>query len=245
MTSLELQRPLMGRWFAAAAAGLLFLVGLTRGLPWSDSASPSEIKSAVGRLGDLEEKIGDWEGRPTSVDPRELAAAEIAGCVSRRYTRPDGQAASLLLVCGSPGPISAHTPEYCFVGAGLEMVGRPRRVEIVDSSAEAPASFWVADFEGGGQGRRPCRAYWSWSDGGPWLAEGEARIAFAGSPVLHKLYVVRQLRATGEGVDDAPGLEFLGELLPRLRRALPRTQPGANRSHAAADQVATSQDLHP
>ncbi|MGH9677772.1 MAG: hypothetical protein ACRD36_11775, partial [Candidatus Acidiferrum sp.] len=52
--------------------------------------------------------------------------------------------------------------------------------------------------------------------GSGWSAPDDARTRFARAPVLHKLYVMRELNSLAEPVKDDAGLAFLHALLPVL-----------------------------
>jgi hypothetical protein len=64
------------------------------------------------------------------------------------------------------------------------------------------------------------RLYWGWSDGSAWTASDDPRVQFARRPVLHKLYVVRELSGANEANRDEPCEEFMQTLLPVLGRTL-------------------------
>jgi hypothetical protein len=64
------------------------------------------------------------------------------------------------------------------------------------------------------------RLYWGWSDSAAWKAAEDPRIQFARCPVLHKLYVVRELSGYNEANRPEPCEEFLQVLTPVLQRVL-------------------------
>ena len=65
------------------------------------------------------------------------------------------------------------------------------------------------------------RMYWGWSAGSGWKAAEDARQMFPRVPVLHKLYVIRELNGTGaKDGDNEPCQRFLQVLVPALDRAL-------------------------
>ena len=49
----------------------------------------------------------------------------------------------VLLLCGRPGPVSVHTPDLCFPGAGFQEAGEPTRCPIPGSPGDR---FWVRHF---------------------------------------------------------------------------------------------------
>jgi hypothetical protein len=122
----------------------------------------------------------------------------------------------IALLCGRPGPISIHTPDICYGGSGFEM-GDTRRATVPGTSAE----FWTVDAVRTRAGEETrLRLYWGWNPGTGWSAPEDSRMVFARYPVLHKLYVVRELANIGEPTREEPCLGFLQQLLPELERTL-------------------------
>ncbi|MHC5541236.1 exosortase-associated EpsI family protein, partial [Singulisphaera rosea] len=79
----------------------------------SQSVSPGLTPEA------LPMEIGPWLGREAHADAKELARAGLTGHVSRRYVnRATGAEILILLMWGPTGPLSVHTPDLCFGGAG-------------------------------------------------------------------------------------------------------------------------------
>ena len=65
------------------------------------------------------------------------------------------------------------------------------------------------------------RLYWGWSYGAGWMAVDDARQKFPRVPVLHKLYVIRELNGSGaKDGDNDPCQRFIQVLVPALDRAL-------------------------
>ena len=89
--------------------------------------TPPELAARnLASIGLVPETIGDWTGLSQQLDPRVMEIAEIDGYLMRRYVNDRGDAVSVLLVCGRPGPISVHTPDICYAGIGYEPVGGRR-----------------------------------------------------------------------------------------------------------------------
>lgn len=175
---------------------------------WSDTA---EIQVSAARLQQLPLRIGDWQGEDLQLDPKRQALAGIQGHVLRRYVhRRLGTSLSLLIVCGRHGPISVHTPDVCYRGAGFEMQTPAVRHTIPGAGQ---AEFWRGDFRRHGDTVDQLRIFWAWNDGRGWRAPDRPRFAFGGAPVLFKLYVVQESSAVG-------GAEFLSTLLPVLDEVL-------------------------
>src|SRR4051812_24487116 len=99
---------------------LVLLAGLVHGLwtqRWHRSA---ELETAAARLTHLPQAVGDWKGEPVELDAQDLAASGAAGYWMERFThRRTGAVVTLVLLCGRPGPLSVHRPEYCYRGAGF------------------------------------------------------------------------------------------------------------------------------
>src|SRR5690349_8005042 len=77
---------------------------------WQPSAA---LTDAVARLDTVPMRIGDWEGEDTPLAGREPPG--VAAHLCRRYTNTrTGEAVTMFLVCGRPGPVSIHTPDVCY-----------------------------------------------------------------------------------------------------------------------------------
>src|SRR5262249_22935002 len=118
------------------------------------------------RLDRLPMSIGDWSGRPEPVDSRQLAAAELDAGLMRRYENcRTGKTVDLVIVCGRPGPVSVHTPDVCYSGAGYQMTQlHPAGISLKPSRRGDRAEFLRGDFEKQGPvSSDRLRIYWSWS----------------------------------------------------------------------------------
>jgi hypothetical protein len=213
-----------------AAILLVVLSGVIQGI-WTERWQASGARQeAASRLGRVPLTVGDWEGKDLSVDPQAFAQARLDGFLWRRYQNAvTGEVVSLLLVCGPPGPVAAHTPDLCYSGQGNEMLDQPGRRTYGTSSAAEPATFWSARFSRpsdpfGGQ----LRISWSFNARGAWTTPDSARWAFAGIPVLYKLYVLCDVRPAGLGQEEGdPAKAFLEVAIPEVDKALwSKAQPG-------------------
>lgn len=201
----------------ALAAAVLIASGLLHGLQTSRWRVSHELREAAARLKTAApETLGAWSGRDEAMDPRQVQVAQFSSYINRAYVEAKtNRTVSLLLACGPRGPISVHTPEFCFVGAGYEEEARPRRV-----AARGGNVFWMSDFKPKTGSGEALRVYYAWSTDGAWSAPEFSRYSFAGSPYLYKLYLVRRLGGPGEPTEGDPALDFAEELLPVLARAL-------------------------
>ncbi len=206
----------MTRWIAALIGSTALVVcGIVHGF-WTDRWTPPiEATQAAERLNDIPLELGEWDGEAMEVKPDE-AGGGVAGFLKRRYVhRKTGTVLSLLVFCGRPGPVSIHTPEACYGARGFQ-IGLKDRYE-----AGGGDRFWKTDaIRNSATDETRLRLYWGWSDGVNWNAADEARLQFARCPVLHKLYVVRELNGLNESSRNEPCEDFLTQLLPALRKTL-------------------------
>lgn len=149
-----------------------------------------------------------------------MLRAGLTGYAMRRYVhRKTGRALSVLLVCGRPGPIAAHTPEICFQGAGYVQMAAKARQTLKDA-LPTPITLWTAKFQHDGAVPVQRRVWWGWSAAGAWLAPDHPRAQFGLHRVLYKLYVVHTLPRLGEPVAEDPTPDFLRAFLPAVQQGL-------------------------
>jgi hypothetical protein len=97
------------------------------------------------------------------------------------------------------------------------VVGTPTRVSGPDSESE----FWTTEaVRHRATEETRLRLYWAWNAGNGWVAPESPRQRFAPCPVLHKLYVLRELNGPVDAGNDEPCMAFLKTLLPELDRTL-------------------------
>jgi hypothetical protein len=196
------------------ATVLIVATGLVHG-HWTDRWAPAvEPKQAAERLSSLPMTIGDWDANDAG-SPGESVPG-VVGSLQRSYIhRMTGAAVTVALVCGRPGPVSIHTPDSCYAASGY-------KVDAQTPVAVCPGvDFWYADaVRTKATEETRLRILWAWNTGDGWQAPPDARTAFARYPVLHKLYVLRELNSLAEPVKDDPSLSFLRSLLPALDERL-------------------------
>jgi hypothetical protein len=206
----------MKRWFAALIGSIALIVcGIVHGY-WTDRWSPPvETAQAAQRLDSIPLELGEWGGEASEVKQGE-AGAGVAGFIKRRYVhRKTGATVSVFLVCGRPGPVSIHTPDICYGASGFTVNNRARY------ECSSGDSMWKTDvIRTNATEEMRMRVYWAWSDGAKWMAADDPRLQFARRPVLHKLYVLRELAGTNESYRAEPCEEFLQAMLPVLERTL-------------------------
>jgi len=204
------------------ATGFLLLAssGLLQGLMVNRWGPSADLEVAAARCDDVGTTLGDWEGKAATIDPRQLAVAEVVGHLSRKYTnRLTGQTVQVLLLCGRPGPMAVHTPDICYQSSGYAIVGRQEQCHC-QQKATGAAEFCTARFRKQEVAPQTLRIFWAWNNGGAWTAPDNPRWAFARSGLLYKLYLIRGMSRTDEPLDEDPSLDFLQVLLPELQRCL-------------------------
>jgi hypothetical protein len=227
-------RPLLLLTALALLAGDVLLYG-----SWTNRwTSSRELDEAVARLKAAPKELGEWQAEDLELSNREVAQAEIAGYLFRRYkNQRTGEAITILLLCGRSGPMSVHTPDICYRGAGYSQVGGEARTEVLRAGAEQPTKVWSANFaKEGPLTTSRLRISWAWKAQQSWEAPDNPRLAFAGRSALYKLYVVRQLNSSSERAEEELCQDFLSQLLPQLDRVLSSASvsPGSRDAARAA-----------
>lgn len=205
---------------ALSAAALVIVCGVVHGT-WTDrwQDAPAATADAAARMGELPLEVGDWSG--TVFDVKKPRAGDVAGTIERRYqNRRNGDAVSVYMVCGRPGPVSIHTPEVCYAASGF-IVGTKSKAAVREQAGE----FWSADAVKSKAGEETrLRIYWAWNDGKGWQAPaGDPRWTFTTGrhpPVLYKLYVLRDMQGPARAGKDDPCETFLRAFLPEMDHAL-------------------------
>jgi hypothetical protein len=114
--------------------------------------------------------------------------------------------------------VAIHTPEVCYAASGYQ-VGTPLRFRA--ANLLEPAEMWTVEMvrrRAAEQTR--LRIFYAWNATGAWLASDNPRLAFAGHPVLYKMYLLRDLPGAGAPLDNDPCFELLRQLQPALQRCL-------------------------
>lgn len=210
------------RFFALPIALLIIvLTGWVHGDLSGRWGASQELQHAVDRLQGIEQSIGSWKASDFELDPQAVQIGEIAGYVVRRYENASGQAYTVMLVCGRPGPIAAHTPEWCYGGAGFH-TDTANVTEQLELGANQTATFWRNLFvkEEAAVPER-LEICWAWNAGDGWKAPENPRLAYAPERHLYKLYVVRNASADRDGGEQSmERIAFMEELLPSIDAAL-------------------------
>jgi hypothetical protein len=203
------------------AMAILLGVGAIHGL-WTDRwAFSAEPEVSASKLRSVPRIVGDWQSEP---EPLEISRAElerggIVDYVGRLFVNVRTKSRlQVFLVCGRPGPISVHTPDVCFEGAGFRMTAAPAKFPLESLPGN---EFWQVKFvKEGPETQQNLRVFWAWNSDGQWQAPENPRWTFARSKALFKLYVIHELVRPGLPPEKDPTLELLQVLLPELKKCL-------------------------
>ena len=208
---------------ALIAAVLLFCSGIVHGTLTHRWQTVTKTDGPESRLHLVPRTIGDWDSQDSKISDAERKMAGLTHDLTRTYTnRRTGDAVTVVLMCGPTGPIAVHPPTACYRGAGYQQSGATRET-VIDFAKEGGTSyvFAIADFY---QSTRPeqtqPRIYWAWSANGTWSVPESPRLAFAGNPVLFKLYVTCERPLGSQKAQASPIDDFLRLLLVEIQQAV-------------------------
>ena len=197
-----------------AAAVLIAASGVLHAVQSGAWGKEKRLADAAASLKTVPLEVGAWRAKELGMEPSQIKTAQASGAWSRVYTKNGGEAVNVMMLCGPSGPIAVHPPTICFTAAGYRQVTDQRRVDVRDATGKSIGTFWCADFEWqqptGSVNR--IRTYWSWSNDGTWRSPDYPRYQFAGSPVLNKLYVIRNVTTSDSGPESIDS--FLRDFLP-------------------------------
>jgi len=197
---------------------------------WTGRWESVDLSSLAGRVHQVPDEIGDWVAMGDGVvSDEERQSAELTDCLIRHYRdRRSGAVVTLTLMAGPPGPVAVHPPTACYRGRGFEQAGaeRPHDVDSGGQSGHARHSFLTAQFHRPGRADSisPCIT-WSWTTNGNWTTPANPRLAFAGAPILFKLYVTHEARELLGDQSATPIDDFVRVLIPELQQSVFAAQP--------------------
>jgi hypothetical protein len=216
--------------FFLAATGLVMVATVVSGVlqgrmrnRWGPSP---DMVAAADRLAQVPDRFADWRLQSSEeLDESTRNMLECAGYFARNYVnQATGEAVSVTVLLGPPGPIAVHTPEVCFASRNYQSRGKRERVAIRRSGA-AGDEFWALDFKLNDLQGDTLRTYYAWSIGEHWLAPDDPRFQYAGSPYLYKIQLSSRLPTeTNPEVGD-PCRRFLHDFLPAANKCLTDPSP--------------------
>ncbi len=207
----------MRRYFPVATALVLIIAaGVGHGLA-TNRWGAADPGPGTGNVAGVPEVVGPWVGRELATDPQQLARGNILAACSRRYeNRVTGASLQMLLVFGPTGPITVHTPDLCYPGAGYEIVGVPAGTSL-PSAGGVSGEFRTAKARKEEPGRVTyLRLLWAWNAAAGWEAPEYPRLALSHSPMLYKLYVVQEMVTPDQPLLNEECTDFLQRFLPLL-----------------------------
>ena len=194
---------------------------------WTASAKGTDLQNVDVRI---PMTVGDWLGESVAADAK-LVSPQTRQLAIRYTNIRTGSLITMMLVWGRSGPVSVHTPDVCYTGAGYELVSPITRYSVLCDAFDAPATFCVGDFcKQTADAGAPVRVLWAWNATDSWIVPENPRFAFARQPLLYKLYVVRQMLMANEPLDGDPCVEFLRLLLPQLGEPIVASHAGPRTS---------------
>ena len=195
------ERGQLSYWLALAVGIALTLSAGALYGKYSQRWGPTvDLNAAAARLDKLPDQLGDWKlVERLTMDKANEEMLQCAGYLFRRYVNErTGQAISVAIIVGPPGPTAVHTPEICYSSRAYDVSGERRRV-VFDSSPSGNHSLWSNDFSTKNPLADNLRVYYGWSRGQSWEASDSPRYQFAAEPLLYKI----QLAVTiGPGAND-------------------------------------------
>lgn len=201
---------------------LLIASGILHGVQTARWRDPEVLSRAAARLENIPRRFTTWNSHPLELSERQLEVAEAAGGVAARYETFDAQVGSraveVMFLCGPFGPVAVHPPTVCFRGVGYRQLSEEKRVEVEDANGNSLGTFWSTDFERTVDGvPQRIRTWWGWSAGDEWMAPTNPRFAFAGTPVLYKIYFTEDVSSS-----DEPTIipAFAQQFLPRVSESV-------------------------
>jgi hypothetical protein len=201
---------------------LVAVAGIVYGIQTDRWKISNDLQVALDKLPTVPMQVAEWRGTDVNeFEAEEMNRAGIKGWVYRRY-ETSRDVVVVLIVCGRGGPISVHTPDVCYQGAGYRQVSDFARNEI--SVAPEAAAFWESKFEKS-NAIVPSKLdiYWGWSeDGKTWHAPESARRTYGSSHALYKMYVIREMKSES---DPDTCKAFLEAALPEFSKALSKDSP--------------------
>src|SRR4051812_7897978 len=122
-----------------AAVAVLVVAGVIANYRAGVFGQREDLTAAAEKLKDVPKQAGPWRFEQEHVmDEKIRQRAEAVGYIDRSYRHEkSGESVRVLMLCGDPGPIGAHTPEVCYGGYGFSAgARRPCNVAMADGTGE-------------------------------------------------------------------------------------------------------------
>jgi hypothetical protein len=205
----------------AVVVAMTVLSGVIHGRMRNRWGPSPDMVAAAEKLAQIPHEFGDWRLQSTEeMNEATLNMLECAGYVVRNYVnRTTGDAVSVSVLLGPPGPIAVHTPEVCFASRNYESRGERKRVTIREA-ADRDDEFWILDFKLNNLQGDVLRTYYGWNAGERWVAPNDPRFQYAARPYLYKIQLSSRLQVGADSQSDDPCRRFLRAFVPAARTCL-------------------------
>lgn len=182
------------------------------------------LKAAGERIDRLPARIGHW--RMATSEPLTDDVVRMLNCSAhenRVYVDDQtGEAVSVILMVGAPGPLLAHTPEICYSSVDFDIL-EPAHPEPVRGAGDDGDVLNEVTFGSREIAAEKQRVYYGWRKvRGLWLAPQNPRLTLGGASMLYKLQLAAKAPAGLTHDESAPDAarRFLVDLLPVLETSL-------------------------
>ena len=203
-----------------AAVAVLVVAGVVAGFRTGRFGTREDLQVAADKLQSIPKQAGPWAfDREFEMDEKIQKRAEAVGYIDRSYKHTKtGDTVRVLMLCGDPGPIGAHTPEVCYGGYGFAAGGKRQCNVAIPQGVGEYFSTVFRKPEGNDGALRVC---WAWGVDGDWYASDTPRGDFVTRSALYKIYVTRPVRSgEDDAVADGVMQDFLSAFLPEVKKTL-------------------------
>ncbi|MFH1678450.1 MAG: exosortase C-terminal domain/associated protein EpsI [Candidatus Omnitrophota bacterium] len=94
-------------------------------------------------LSNIPLEIGEWKGKDLSLSERTYEILGTRDVLTREYTNPRGESVGLSIVRSGSDRSAFHPPEICYLGGGLELLGKTVEAINVNGSLSIKANKLV------------------------------------------------------------------------------------------------------
>ena len=117
------------------AALVLIVIGTYDQGRWTErwgKRDSAKLDAYTSRLKNIPTVVGRWESVAKPVDEKQFIASNCDGYFSRDYTdrRDPSRSVSVFVVSGFGRHVTMHDPEWCYQGAGYDMLRRPVAIHV-------------------------------------------------------------------------------------------------------------------
>lgn len=182
-------------------------------------------RQAGERLESFPANFADWETKKTEkLGSDALNQLVPYGYFQRDYVnRKSGAAINVLVLLGSSGPISVHTPEVCYASRDHQQLGE--RIKLPIPGRNGGDSIWKTTFRLSGVDAQVLNIYYGWSAGDAWIAAEKPRFSFSTRKFLYKVQITNRAaenRSANNDPANDPAVQFMADFIPALQTHMNR-----------------------